>query len=229
MSTTALLAKEPRAVTPLHRIPRRKHTMSDAPPIFRSGSPFASVGHDHHGSVSLAKHRRTTSRDAVYQFSVHPGSRSSFGAASRSAATSRALFRKSVSSMTPVVLAASEDLVRTPLTLAERRALLLADHNRYPPVLHLERECSVYANTQLRCLVSPCAKCRSAAWSLIRFHVFGDSDGGEPVPRLKAAAAPPSILRRMSEASSSPGRRVGRALIGSAAYCQPSQRLAPVP
>ena len=80
----------------------------------------------------------------------------------------------------PVVPAASEELVRSPLTLAERRAPLLADRNRYPRVLHVERECFVYANTQLRCIVSPCAnfKCRSAAGSLIRFHIFGDSDDG---------------------------------------------------
>ncbi|KAH7098545.1 hypothetical protein BKA62DRAFT_832405 [Auriculariales sp. MPI-PUGE-AT-0066] len=80
-------------------------------------------------------------------------------------------------------LPSSNDPVDSPLgspgrefTRAERRALFLADPDRFPPVLHSARRCSVYASTQLGCVVSPCSKCRNAAWDLVRFHIFGDED-----------------------------------------------------
>ena len=81
-----------------------------------------------------------------------------------------------------------------PFTHTERRALLLADPVRYPPVLHRSNGCSVYASTQIGCILSPCGKCRTAAWDLIRFHLFGEEEvKSKPMRTSLVVAANPSV------------------------------------
>jgi hypothetical protein len=84
-----------------------------------------------------------------------------------------------------------------PFTHAERRALLLADPVRYPPVLHRSNGCSVYASTQIGCILSPCGKCRAAAWDLVRFHLFGDEEAKpKPTRASLVVSTAPSIPAR---------------------------------
>ncbi|KZV86914.1 hypothetical protein EXIGLDRAFT_774179 [Exidia glandulosa HHB12029] len=40
-----------------------------------------------------------------------------------------------------------------------------------PPIMHIK--CNVWARRKYKMLISPCTKCRSRAWALLNFHLFG--------------------------------------------------------